>query len=204
LEINLSAVPFFNSQGFTFVLLPLLIFVARVCDVTLGTIRIIFVSRGQKILAPLVGFVEILIWLTAIGKIMQNLGNVYCYLAYAAGFAAGNFVGIYIEEKLAMGVFLIRIITKKQAAQLIAGLNSEGYGATSIAAEGSTGQVAVVYSVIKRGDVDRVVEIIKQFNPKAFYSIEDVRFVSRGVFPLRSTLPEKHFLGLFRRFRKGK
>jgi uncharacterized protein YebE (UPF0316 family) len=203
-EINLSVVSFLNSQGFTFVLLPLLIFVARVCDVTLGTIRIIFVSRGQKILAPLVGFVEILIWLTAIGKIMQNLGNVYCYLAYAAGFAAGNFVGIYIEEKLAMGVFLIRIITKKEAARLIAGLNSEGYGATSITAQGSTGQVAIVYSVIKRGDLDRVLEIIKQFNPKAFYSIEDVRFVSRGVFPLRSTLPEKHFFGLFRRFRKGK
>jgi uncharacterized protein YebE (UPF0316 family) len=203
-ETSFSAVSFFDSEAFTFVLLPALIFIARICDVTLGTIRIIFVSRGQKILAPLVGFVEILIWLTAIGKIMQNLGNVYCYLAYAAGFAAGNFVGIYIEEKLAMGVFLIRIITKKQASQLIAGLNSEGYGATSIAAEGSTGQVAVVYSVIKRGDVDRVVEIIKRFNPKAFYSIEDVRFVSRGVFPLRSTLPEKHFLGLFRRFRKGK
>jgi uncharacterized protein YebE (UPF0316 family) len=195
---------FLDSEFFTFILLPFLIFVARVCDVTLGTIRIIFVSRGQKLLAPLVGFVEILIWLTAIGKIMQNLGNVYCYVAYAAGFAAGNFVGIYIEEKLAMGVFLIRIITKKEAAQLIASLNSEGYGATSIAAQGSTGQVAVVYSVIKRGDLDRVVEIIKQFNPKAFYSIEDVRFVSQGMFPPRSTLPAKDLFGLFRRFRKGK
>jgi len=203
-QINLTAVSFFNSQGFTLVLLPLLIFVARVCDVTLGTIRIIFVSRGQKILAPLVGFVEILIWLTAIGKIMQNLGNLYCYLAYAAGFAAGNFVGICIEEKLAMGVFLIRIITKKEAADLIAGLNSEGYGATSIAAQGSTGRVAIVYSVIKRGDLEQVLQIIKHFNPKAFYSIEDVRFVSRGVFPLRTTLPGKHFFSLFRSFRKGK
>jgi uncharacterized protein YebE (UPF0316 family) len=202
--MKLIAVSFLDSEAFTFVVLPLLIFTARVCDVTLGTIRIIFVSRGQKILAPLIGFVEILIWLTAIGKIMQNLGNVYCYLAYAAGFAAGNFVGICIEEKLAMGVFLIRIITKKEAARLIAALNSEGYGATSIAAQGSTGQVAVVYSVIKRADLQHVVEIIKQFNPKAFYSIEDVRFVSQGVFPLRSTLPEKHFFSLFRRFRKGK
>jgi uncharacterized protein YebE (UPF0316 family) len=202
--MKLIAVSFLDSEAFTFVVLPLLIFTARVCDVTLGTIRIIFVSRGQKILAPLIGFVEILIWLTAIGRIMQNLGNVYCYLAYAAGFAAGNFVGICIEEKLAMGVFLIRIITKKEAARLIAALNSEGYGATSIAAQGSTGQVAVVYSVIKRADLQHVVEIIKQFNPKAFYSIEDVRFVSQGVFPLRSTLPEKHFFSLFRRFRKGK
>jgi len=203
-EINFSVVSFFNSQAFTFVLLPVLIFIARICDVTLGTIRIIFVSRGQKILAPLVGFVEILIWLVAIGKIMQNMGNVYCYLAYAAGFAAGNFIGIYIEEKLAMGVLLIRIITKQQATELIAGLNSEGYGATSIAAQGSTGRVSIVYSVINRGDLEHVVEIIKQFNPKAFYSIEDVRFVSQGVFPLRVTLPEKHFFSLFRRFRKGK
>jgi uncharacterized protein YebE (UPF0316 family) len=196
--------PFLNSEIYTFVLLPVLIFVARVCDVALGTIRIIFVSRGQKYLAPLVGFVEILIWLMAIGNIMQNLGNVYCYLAYAAGFAAGNFVGIYIEEKLAMGMFLIRIITKRDATDLIAGFNSQGYGATAIPAQGSTGQVYVIYSVIKRSDLNHFVEIIKEFNPKAFYSIEDIRFVSEGVFPFRKSGFHRNVGGLFKRFRKGK
>lgn len=195
---------FLNSDTFTFVLLPFLIFTARICDVTLGTIRIIFVSRGQKILAPLVGFVEILIWLTAIGKIMQNLGNVYCYLAYAGGFAAGNFIGIYIEEKLAMGLFLIRIITRKDANGLIDALNCRGYGATSIPAQGSTGEVSIIYCVIKRGDLRDVVEIIKKFNPRAFYSIEDVRFASEGVFPLRRPVLDGKVVRLFKRFRKGK
>ena len=96
-------IDFWHSEAFTFVLLPVLIFLARVLDVSFGTIRIIFISRGQKLLAPLIGFFEILIWLVAIGKVMQNLGNVYCHIAYAGGFAAGNFTGMWIEEKLAMG-----------------------------------------------------------------------------------------------------
>ena len=94
---------FFGSEIFTFIILPILIFIARVCDVSIGTMRIIFISRGAKILAPLLGFFEILIWLVAIGKVMQNLDNIACYVAYAGGFATGNFVGIRIEEKLAMG-----------------------------------------------------------------------------------------------------
>lgn len=196
----------FGSETFTFIVLPLLIFFARVCDVTIGTIRIIFVSRGHKFLAPLVGFFEILIWLVAIGKIFQNLNNIGCYIAYAGGFAAGNFVGIYIEERLAMGTFVIRVITRKGASELISGLRSAGYGATSITAQGGSGAVSVIYSVIKRSDLDDVVSIIKKFNPKAFYSIEDVRFVSEGVFPLNKSGPMRNMLGLARLFRvrKGK
>ncbi|UCC22469.1 MAG: DUF2179 domain-containing protein [Planctomycetota bacterium] len=196
----------FGSDAFTYIVLPALIFLARVCDVTIGTIRIIFVSRGHKFLAPLVGFFEILIWLVAIGKIFENLDNVTCYIAYAGGFAAGNFVGIYIEERLAMGTLVIRVITRKGASELITGLRSAGYGATSIAAQGGSGTVSVIYSVIKRSDLDDVVAIIKKFNPKAFYSIEDVRFVSEGVFPLNKSGPRRNVFGLAKLFRvrKGK
>ena len=130
--------PFFESHLFTFVILPLLIFFARICDVTIGTIRIIFVSRGQKFLAPLVGFFEVLIWLIAIGKVMQNLDNIFCYIAYASGFAAGNFIGIYVEQKLAMGTLIIQVITRKDASELIDALKSKGYGVTAIPAAGST------------------------------------------------------------------
>jgi uncharacterized protein YebE (UPF0316 family) len=196
----------FGSDTFTFVVLPLLIFFARVCDVTIGTIRIIFVSRGHKFLAPLIGFFEILIWLVAIGKIFENLNNITCYIAYAGGFAAGNFVGIYIEERLAMGTLVIRVITRKGASELITGLRSAGYGATSIAAQGGSGTVSVIYSVIKRSDLNDVVAIIKKFNPKAFYSIEDVRFVSEGVFPLNRPGQMRNAFPLARLFRvrKGK
>lgn len=146
----MADIDFWHSEAFTFVLLPVLIFLARILDVGLGTIRIIFISRGRKFLAPLIGFFEILIWLVAIGKVMQNLTNVYCYIAYAGGFAAGNFTGMWIEEKLAMGTLIIQIITKKDASALIDNLKSSGYGVTVVPAEGSTGQVHIVYSLIKR------------------------------------------------------
>jgi uncharacterized protein YebE (UPF0316 family) len=197
---------FFGSEMFTFVLLPLLIFLARIFDVTFGTIRIIFIARGHKYLAPLIGFFEILIWLVAIGKIMQNLNNVFCYIAYAGGFAAGTLIGICIEEKLAMGTLVIQIVTRKNATELIENLRATGYGITSIPAEGTTGRVHIIYTVIKRSDLDDVVEIIKQLNPKAFYSIEDVRFVSKAAFPLRGSFRKKDTRRLDKlfRIRKGK
>lgn len=197
-------ISFLHSEAFTFVLLPVLIFLARILDVSFGTIRIIFISRGRKFLAPLIGFFEILIWLVAIGKVMQNLTNVYCYIAYAGGFATGNFTGMWIEEKLAMGTLIIQIITKKDASTLIDNLKSSGYGVTVVPAEGSTGQVHIVYSLIKRSALKDVVAIIKRFNPKAFYSIEDVRFASKGILPLRKSLYVKSVFDLLKMRRKGK
>ena len=178
MQANIS---FFDSETFTYILLPVLIFLARLIDVSLGTIRIIYVSRGRKYLAPLIGFIEILVWLVAIGKVMQNLSNIYCYIAYAGGFAAGNYIGMLIEEKLAMGTLIIHIITSKDAATLIENLKKSGYGVTSINAEGGSGQVCIIYSVIKRSALKEVVAIVQRFNPNAFYSLEDVRFVSNSM-----------------------
>jgi uncharacterized protein YebE (UPF0316 family) len=195
---------FFDSHIFTYMLLPLLIFLARICDVTIGTVRIIFVMRGRKYLAPLIGFFEILIWLLAIGKVMQNLNNIFCYIAYAGGFAAGNFIGIYIEEKMAMGTLVVHIVTGKDASELIENLRTMGYGITSMPAEGRSGRVHVIYTVIKRGDLKDVVATIKKFNPKAFYSVEDVRFVKEGIFPLEGPYRNKSVLPLGRLFRNRK
>lgn len=102
-----------NSGTFSLIILPILIFLARIVDVTFGTIRIIFVSRGLKWLAPIFGFFEIMIWLFAIGQVFSNMTNITYYVAYAGGFACGNFVGIWIEEKMAIGTMVVRIITKK-------------------------------------------------------------------------------------------
>ncbi|HOQ05094.1 MAG TPA: DUF5698 domain-containing protein, partial [Anaerohalosphaeraceae bacterium] len=89
-----------NSFWFAWIVLPLLIFIARIADVTIGTIRLIFVARGMKILAPLAGFFEVLIWLVVIGQIMRHLANPLCYIAYAAGFAAGNYIGMMLVDRL--------------------------------------------------------------------------------------------------------
>ena len=189
-----------DSAFFTWFLLPVLIFIARVADVSLGTVRVIFIARGLKYFAPVVGFFEIIIWLLAIGQIMQHLSSPLCYIAYAGGFATGNYVGMWIAEKLSLGVVLIRVITSKDASELLEYLRTAEYGVTSVDAQGSSGKVQVVFTIVRRREVASVVNLIKQFNPKAFYTIEEVGFVEEGIFPVRKTW----LSNVFRPFRKGK
>jgi len=167
---------------YTYIILPLLIFVARISDVSMGTVRIILVSKGYKSLAPLLGFFEVLIWILAISKIIENLDNWVCYIAYAGGFATGNYIGMKIEEKLALGHELIRVITKRDARDLVDNLKDEGYGVTFINAEGTKGEVGVVYVIVTRKKIANAIKIIHNHNPKALYTIENVRFVNKEVF----------------------
>jgi uncharacterized protein YebE (UPF0316 family) len=193
-----------NAGVYTWFVLPLLIFLARVIDVSMGTVRVIFVSRGLKYLVPLVGFFEILIWLLAIGQIMKNLSNPACYIAYAGGFAAGNFVGISIAEKLSLGVALVRVVTQKDALALVECLKAEDYGVTSVDGHGTSGQVKVVFTIVPRREVSSVVALVKKFNPMAFYSIEEVGFVQKGNFPLKKRWRDYGLLRLLKPFRKAK
>ena len=173
---------FFNSEIFKFVVLPLIIFSTRICDVTLDTLRIIYVSRGLKVLAASIGFFEVLIWLFAITQIFKNLTNPLYYVAYAGGFAMGNFIGILIEERMAIGTVVVRIITQKDVLELIDLLKNTGYGITHVDAEGAQGPVKIIFSIVKRRDIDHVLGIIQSNNPQAFYTVEDVRSVREGVF----------------------
>lgn len=134
-------------------------------------------------MATILGFAEILIWLVAISQVMQHLNNVVNFFAYAGGFALGNFVGMTIEEKLAMGMILLRAIVQKDSEVLVKHLHDAGFGVTSVSAEGSTGPVKVIYTIIKRKDLKKAVRIIKQTSPVTFYSVEDIRAASRGIFP---------------------
>ena len=185
-----------NSDVYALIVVPILIFLARITDVTFGTIRIIFVSRGMKSIAPVFGFFEIIVWLFAISQIMQHVSNVVYYLAYAFGYTAGNYVGILIEEKMAIGKVIVRIITKKDATELLERLRSDGYGVTSFDGQGSTGPVKLVYMTVERKDIDDILKIIKKFNPKAFFSIEGVRLANEGIFPLRKDRHWSFDLGL--------
>ncbi len=189
-----------NLDLWGIILLPLLIFFARIIDVSIGTIRIILVSKGYKLLAPLLGFFEVLIWIIAIGKIMQNLDRWYYYLFYAAGFATGNYLGIILEEMLALGFVGVRVITKKPADLLIEKMKESGYGITIIHAEGATGLVHIIYTTVKRKKLKDLIFMIKEFNPKAFYTIEDIKSVSNVTRPGSGLSGHGHsFLG-----RKGK
>ncbi len=181
--MEILTILFADFNWFDYLILPLVIFVARICDVSLGTIRIIMVSRGQKRIAPILGFFEVLIWLIAIVRIMQNLDNWVCYIFYAGGYATGNYVGILLEEWLAVGIVQLQIITRKDPAKLIAALKDAGYGITHHNAEGGASgkRVGVIYSIINRKELDKVVGLIREHNPNAFYSIGDVRFVNKDL-----------------------
>jgi uncharacterized protein YebE (UPF0316 family) len=195
---------FMSSGLFTWIVLPVLIFIARICDVSLGTIRVIFVSRGYRHLAPILGFFEISIWLFAIGQIMRDINDISIYIAYAAGFAAGTYVGITLEERLSLGTVLVRVVTKQDSTDLVEALKEADYGLTTHAAEGAQGPVTIVFTVMKREDLPRVVGIIRKFNPHAFYSVEDVRHANEGVFPPRHGGVFRSYLDPGRFFAKKK
>jgi uncharacterized protein YebE (UPF0316 family) len=185
------------------VIIPALIFLARICDVTLGTLRIVFISKGNKTIAPLLGFLEVLIWLIAITQVMENLSNVASYLAWAGGFATGNFLGLRVEQKLALGQVVVRVITVEAADNLIKRLTGQGYRLTCVDARGTRGKVNLLFMIVKRKKMDEVIGIIRSFNPQAFYSIEDVRSVSDTDITESSTKEQHSFRKLFP-LRKGK
>jgi uncharacterized protein YebE (UPF0316 family) len=185
------------------VIIPLLIFFARIMDVTLGTLRIVFISKGDKKIAPALGFLEVLIWLVAITQVMQNLNNVASYLAWAGGFATGNFLGLRIEQTLALGQMVVRVITVDDAHQLIERLKGHGYRLTCVDARGTRGKVNLLFMVVKRKKLQHVLDIIREYNPQAFYSVEDVRSVSDFGLPQDDSERNRNFLRIFP-LRKGK
>lgn len=184
-----------DTFTFSHIILPLLIFVARICDVTLGTLRIIFVSKGYKALAPLLGFFEVLIWVIVISQLLSSFSSWVCYIAYAAGFAAGNFVGMIIEERIAIGTLLVRITTPKDAHELMSMLCSNGFGATLLEGEGSKGKVNIIQSVVSRKSIKEIQQLLDEYDPNLFYSIEDVRSVTKGVFPSTKNINSRWRVG---------
>jgi uncharacterized protein YebE (UPF0316 family) len=174
-----------NFDWWGIIVVPVLIFLARIGDVSIGTVRIIFVSKGYRYLAPLIGFFEVFIWLLAMTKILQNLDRWYYYLAYCAGFATGNYIGIILEEKIAIGYTAVRVISHIEAHELIQQLQDAGYGVTYHTAQGSTGMVDVIYTIIKRSELPALVSLINQFNPKAFYTVEELKTVNQGIHPFQ-------------------
>ncbi len=180
---------------FDFVVLPVLIMLARIVDVSLDTIRVIMVTKGLRSWAPFIGFFQSLIWLIAITRIMTHLENPIAYIAYAIGFGLGTYVGMVLEGKLALGYDLVRVITKADAGDLVILLREKGFPVTEVTGKGREGEVGILYVILKRKALREVINIIKRFNPNAFYTIEDMRFVSSSA--ILSSSRKSH------RFRRG-
>ena len=186
------------------ILVPVLIFFARICDVSLGTIRIILVARGLRVYATVLGFLEVFIWLTAISQIMQNLSSWHNFIAYSAGFAAGTFVGMTIERRLSIGSLMIRMIVPNDSSSLIDQLIANGHRLTHVDAQGSMGSVKIVFTVVKRRALRDVVQTIKEFDPNTFYTVEDVRVAKHPVAPRPEGGFKSYLMQPFIFFRKGK
>ena len=176
-------------------LLPFVIFFGRIVDVSLGTLRIIFVSKGEKYKAPLIGFFEVLIWIVVISEILSKAHGVLAYISYAAGYATGNYVGIIIEQRIAFGIILCRVYTRKKGAELVSMLSKQNFGATFLQGSGSIGKVEIVETVIERKELKKVEQILTEFDPEVFYVVEDVRVKQKGIFPETESMLSRWRLG---------
>ncbi|MFP4289364.1 MAG: DUF2179 domain-containing protein [Bacteroidales bacterium] len=193
--------PFFETFWWTWVLLPFLIFLSRILDQSIGTVRLIFVAKGMKFLAPLFGFFEVIIWLLAVTQVLQHLNNPMSYIAYGLGFSLGNYLGIVIEEKLSLGTVLVRIVPRKDTTLLIEQLRDSSFGVTTFDARGVMGPVQIVLTIIKRKNLRKVISLINQYNPNAFFTVEEIKTVKEGYFGMP---PIKKSTNLKKAFFKSK
>ena len=191
-----------DFQIYQYITLPLIIFFARICDVSLGTMRIVFVSKGKKNIAPILGFFELFIWIVVINEVFKSADSIACYFAYAGGYAAGNYVGMNIEERLAIGSQIIKVFSAKDVAALQKSLNDAGFGTTVVDGDGSAGKVKILYTIINRKTSEQARKMLIEFDPLIFYVVEDVRLVKSGIFP--PAKHDKHFHNFFWRHRPGK
>lgn len=159
---------------------PLVIFALRIVDVSLATTRMLLIVRGQRLLVPLIGFLEVLIWLIAVGNTIEYLTSPLHVIGYAGGFAAGNVVGLWVEEKLALGLATIRIISAHGGVEMADALRQRGFGVTEFAGQGREGPVEVVFTAVRRHQVAGVLDVVGVWDSNAFVTVEEPRAIHRG------------------------
>jgi uncharacterized protein YebE (UPF0316 family) len=165
---------------------PLLIFFMRICDVSLATVRMLLIMRNAKVWAPLIGFFEVLIWLLAAGTAIQHLDSPWHLLGYASGFAAGNLVGLWLEERMAFGFASVQVFAPAQGQELASALRVFGHGVTELRGNGRDGPVDLILSVVKRRDLPAVRQLVNDLAPQSFVSVEEPTAIQHGwTFPKR-------------------
>ncbi|MCL2261268.1 MAG: DUF2179 domain-containing protein [Fibromonadales bacterium] len=178
------------------IVFPVLIVLARICDVSLGTVRIILIGKGYKKVAPVIAFFEVLLWIIVVSRILQNLDKIQFYFAFALGFALGTLIGMKIENRLSLGQLVIRIISNQDYTHLIETLTKNNFNFTTMDAKGKFGPVKIIFTVIKRHSLNKAIKIIESSENSAFYTIEDIRHVKGslpgGKNPILSSLNPFH------------
>ena len=183
--------------------MPLLIMISRIIDVSMGTIRMILIAKGYKLYAPIIGFFEVIIWLLAIREIMNNLTNWTAYVAYGLGFSLGTYIGMVLEEKLISGKIMVRVVEPKGTDNLTSILRENFKHVTSVKGEGTKkSEVVITFTIIDRKRLSEIIKIIQENNPRAFYTIENIKLAKQNdIIPEKS---KKSILPTFKFYRKGK
>jgi Uncharacterized protein conserved in bacteria len=159
---------------------PLLIFSLRIVDVSLATLRMLLSVRGLKVVAPIIGFFEVLVWIFAVGNAIKHLESPLHLLGYAAGFSSGTLVGLWIEEKMALGMATVRVMSLHGGVEIAEALRERGFGVTEFAGHGREGTVEMVYAVMRRRDLPAVYREVNVWDPDAFVTVEEPRNIQRG------------------------
>lgn len=153
----------------------LVIFFARLTDVSMGTMRQILIIRGRRGVASISAFFEIMIWILAISRVITQLDKIYYMFAFALGFACGNYLGSYVEEKIALGYMFAYIVPKKHPLELAERLRKAGFGVTVLQGVGFTGPHLVYNVLFKRKDTQKLSKVVRGYDKDAFYTFLDVR-----------------------------
>lgn len=159
---------------------PVIIFFLRIVDVSMATTRILLAMRNARVAVPVIGFFEVLIWIFAVGNAIRHLESPLHVLGYAGGFAVGNVVGMWLEEKLAMGLATIQVMSRFGGVELAEALRDKGFGVTEFLGQGREGKVEVVHTVVRRRQIDDVLREVDRWDPDAFVSVEEPRTIRRG------------------------
>ena len=159
---------------------PLLIFCLRIVDVSLATLRMLLSIRGHKRIVPVIGFFEVLIWITAVGNAVKFLDSPVHLLGYAGGYATGTVVGLWIEEKMALGIAALRVMSRHGGVEIAEALRERGFGVTEFPAQGRDGRMEVVYAVLRRRDLPVALAQVSRWDDGAFVTVEEPRAIHRG------------------------
>ncbi len=158
--------------------IPVLIFFARICDVSIGTVRMIFVIAGWRGYASVLGFVEVLIWASAVGGLIAYITHPLALLAFAGGFAVGNFTGMFIEQRISLGIRLVRVINGDREVNVSSRLRELGYRVTRIEGTGRDGPVELTFVVVKRRYLAKLLHSLESIAPEAVVTVERADYAS--------------------------
>ena len=178
----------------------LAIFLLRIIDVSCDTMRVIFAIRGKRAVAAALGFVQALVWIFAVGNAVKHLGSILHVLGYAGGYAMGTFVGVSLEQAIAYGVATVRIVSRTAGVEIANALRDSGHGVTVFPGFGRDGAVEILNSVVQRGHLSEVLDIITSKDKEAFVTVEEPKVLRGGSLATR----EWRMGGPFVRWMKGR